>query len=59
MVVKKIPRDHLGLYACPPFSGGIQTNIAGEDTHKGVGGDTTLKSRAKCFTTQTERRKPK
>ena len=24
-----IPRDHQGLYACPPFKGGIQTKISG------------------------------
>ena len=59
-MIKKIPRDHRGLYACPPFCGGIQTNINEEDTHNEVGGDTTLKPRAKCFTTRTEKwRKPK
>jgi hypothetical protein len=51
VVVKKIPRDHMGLYACEPLNHGIQQGI--RDTHNEVGRDTPLKPRAKCFMTQT------
>jgi hypothetical protein len=48
VVVKKIPKEHKGLYLCSPNKHGRQSNIS-EDTYNGVGGDTTLKPRAKCF----------
>ena len=47
MVVKKIPRDNMGLYACEPFNHGVETKISEEDTHKEVGGDTPSKPRVK------------
>ena len=28
-MVRKIPRDHIGLYACEPFNHGMQTKIIG------------------------------
>lgn len=28
-MVRKIPRDHQGLYACEPFNHGVQQNIRG------------------------------
>ena len=46
-MVIKIPRDHKGLYLSVPFTHGRQSNISGENTHNGVGEDTTLKPRAK------------
>ena len=27
MVVKKIPKDHMGLYACEPFNHGMQLKL--------------------------------
>jgi hypothetical protein len=59
MVVKKIPRDHKGLYLSVPFTHGKQSNISDlENTHIEVGRDTPLKPRAKCFTTRKEEYNP-
>lgn len=49
-MVKPIPRDHKGLCLSDPFTHGRQTNISEEDAHNEVGGGTSSKPRAKCFT---------
>jgi hypothetical protein len=47
-MVRKIPRDHKGLYLSDPFTHGRQSKISGEDAHKKVGWDTTPKPCVKC-----------
>lgn len=30
-MVRKIPKDHKGLYACEPYNHGVQSNVSEEE----------------------------